>query len=517
MKTIKHITRIQEEKLSEAGRHRLQLAKNHLRDAVRICKLRYPELLLPLETIQFIPVKESIRLSTDGLHIFYDPEFVIRSSSPTGENGMRDAEAEPTVSEFLLHILFHGLLGHFETKKDHMADPQLAWAMMDLQTELVRSAVFPPSPKTASSPNPFSRPVAEGANVNVPSCMRELSRASAFPHALYMKCLSNKLTATNIKMTGSLKELDNHSLWYLPENNASGQNSPTGAPNQNGTTGASGHDSAPDSNSLSAEIHRFWSSARSFIQSSGQAKQKGLLWAKPHNSEEHGTMPGNTEMTVTQAKGPGMDYTEMLREFYHIAEDRSEDPESIDAMLYLYGLDLYEDVPLIEPADETHSLKMDTLPIAIDTSGSCSGGTASLFLRETRKLLSDIEQTGSFREVILLTCDAAITGEYHFTSAEAFSSIDSRLRLAGFGGTDFRPVFKYAEKYSMQNRTVDALIYLTDSYGTFPRKTPVDRSTGEALRTYFVMEAEHFNGKTGKPDNRSLPSWITPVRIRETT
>ena len=110
MKTIKHITRIQEEKLSEAGRHRLQLAKKHLRDAVRICKLRYPELLLPLETIQFIPVKESIRLSTDGLHIFYDPEFVIHSSAPAGEGGIRDAEAEPTVSEFLLHILFHGLL-----------------------------------------------------------------------------------------------------------------------------------------------------------------------------------------------------------------------------------------------------------------------------------------------------------------------------------------------------------------------------------------------------------------------
>ena len=46
--------------------------------------------------------------------------------------------------------------------------------------------------------------------------------------------------------------------------------------------------------------------------------------------------------------------------------------------------------------------------------------------------------------------------------------------MYGLGGTDFRPVFRYVDELREKNEfeNLRGLIYLTDGFGTFPKKKP---------------------------------------------
>jgi predicted metal-dependent peptidase len=101
---------------------------------------------------------------------------------------------------------------------------------------------------------------------------------------------------------------------------------------------------------------------------------------------------------------------------------------------------------------------------AIDTSGSMTKELLSAAFSEIR----------SFREthpakLTLLQADDKIraTEEY-----EPFDGTDlpEIFTVRGRGGTDFRPVFKYAAEQAAS--LVCLLIYVTDGYGVFPEEEP---------------------------------------------
>ena len=48
------------------------------------------------------------------------------------------------------------------------------------------------------------------------------------------------------------------------------------------------------------------------------------------------------------------------------------------------------------------------------------------------------------------------------------------MRLSGFGGTNFRPVFAYVEELrrAKEFRNLKGLIYFTDGYWVFPAQKP---------------------------------------------
>lgn len=99
--------------------------------------------------------------------------------------------------------------------------------------------------------------------------------------------------------------------------------------------------------------------------------------------------------------------------------------------------------------------------VAIDTSGSIGQRELDVFFAEMKGLLDDVRP-----EVIhVLWCDAMVHRADEVTDS---SDIDT-LKPAGGGGTDFRPVFDWI---SEQDFTPDALVYLTDGYGTFPNEEP---------------------------------------------
>ena len=104
--------------------------------------------------------------------------------------------------------------------------------------------------------------------------------------------------------------------------------------------------------------------------------------------------------------------------------------------------------------------------VAIDTSGSMGD-------KILRQVLSEVDRLRSVTQchLTLIQCDAAIAQVQEF---DEFSEADfTRMKIHGGGGTNFIPVFDWIRKHALgQGLRLDALVYLTDGFGTFPDKEP---------------------------------------------
>jgi predicted metal-dependent peptidase len=99
--------------------------------------------------------------------------------------------------------------------------------------------------------------------------------------------------------------------------------------------------------------------------------------------------------------------------------------------------------------------------VAVDTSGSIGQKEIDIFFGEVRGILEDVKPM----KIHLVWCDAQV---------HRVDELDSGADLAGLkpvggGGTDFRPVFDWAEQ---SNVRADAIVYFTDMMGTFPDHAP---------------------------------------------
>ena len=104
-------------------------------------------------------------------------------------------------------------------------------------------------------------------------------------------------------------------------------------------------------------------------------------------------------------------------------------------------MQLYENMPLIEPLEYKETLKIYDFVIAIDTSGSCRGRVVKNFLRRTYSILRNKTVFGTRINVHILQCDNTIQSETVLRSDEEFERYISNVEVVGSGGTDFRPVF----------------------------------------------------------------------------
>jgi predicted metal-dependent peptidase len=69
----------------------------------------------------------------------------------------------------------------------------------------------------------------------------------------------------------------------------------------------------------------------------------------------------------------------------------------------------------------------------------------------------------------ILQCDAIIQNEENYDQDDS-TPIPEKITVKGGGGTDFRPVFEWVNAQSDTSHPI--LIYATDGYGTFPKRSP---------------------------------------------
>ena len=215
-----------------------------------------------------------------------------------------------------------------------------------------------------------------------------------------------------------------------------------------------------------------------------------------------GRDPGAMLQNLREVNREKYDYTEFLKKFAVMGEVMKTNPDEFDYVYYTYGLDLYGNMPLIEPLEYKEVMRIREFVIAIDTSGSVSGELVQTFIQKTYNILKSTESFFSQVNLHIIQCDAEIQEDVRITSQEEFDQYLKTMTLRGFGGTDFRPVFRYVDQLIEQKEftNLKGMIYFTDGYGTFPSRMP------EYTTAFAFIEGE---------DEREVPPWAIKVVLRK--
>ncbi len=203
------------------------------------------------------------------------------------------------------------------------------------------------------------------------------------------------------------------------------------------------------------------------------------------------------------------DYKKFLRKFSVLKEEIQVDPDTFDYIFYHYGMEMFGNVPLIEPQETKEVHKVEDFVIAVDTSMSCKEELIRKFLEQTYSVLSESESF--FRKICvhIIQCDDKVQSDVVIHNQEEMERYMEQFEILGFGGTDFRPVFGYVNELIAKKafRRLRGLIYFTDGYGTFPAKKPL-------YETAFVFLKEDYS-------DVDVPAWamkliLEPEQLRRT-
>lgn len=419
-------------------------------------KMKMYHYLCAFDALECVPVQEKIDFCTDGTRVYYNPKTIISKEKAPGMDYLEYKFA---------HIVAHGLLGHFETTKE-FRNQELSNVIMDAQVKVFLDKI---------GVHQDSR--SEGL-FGERDDLRPEEVTNGF--SSYYKALQSKVERKKWAKRASTYYIDDHQYWQQPD-------SGKWICIRNMILGAASENMSPDE----------------YMQAMLQAAKPG----ENNAGNGYGNLAGNETQLVRAAAENDMSYRELLTQLVKERETVKEEPDSLDVMLYGYGLELYGDVPLVEPSEVNEVKKLNSLVIAIDTSGSCEGETVGMFLRETYNLLRDLQDIAQFEAVYLMQCDTEIQDEKCFTNQDNLEELLEQ-ELYGFGGTSFVPVFRRIEELQQNDDVeIEALLYLTDTEGLFPAEQP-------DYPVYLIIPEEDTRSD-GTPRNTDIPDWADYIIIRE--
>lgn len=176
--------------------------------------------------------------------------------------------------------------------------------------------------------------------------------------------------------------------------------------------------------------------------------------AAANAAKAQGKMPAGLAVFFDQVLNPEVPWADKVQAFFaRKVGSGSYDWRRADRRLVMR--DIYA------PGRSGHGA--GTVVVAVDTSGSiiADKGLMDRFMGELSGILEEVRP----KRMLVMWIDAAV---------HAVDEIDDpgeikHLKPRGGGGTDFKPAFKWLGDNHI---TPDALIYLTDGYGTFPQHAP---------------------------------------------
>lgn len=430
---------------------------------------KYPEFLYPLSKIQFVKrtttnsCTKSKKLSTDGLYIFYSPKKMTR---------IKVAELELQI----MHIILHGILGHFlhqhDFKQSDYRDP-----LMDAQVAHLMQALG-----------------LENQEMHEGILRGEKQLQGDFSMKQYYRAIREPKFGTKLYHIWRYLSVDNHREWdYKERQQRAVQILDTVFQNHQ------------------KELQRFWKEARSYLMenddddTSYASVKRKIQQCSAKQSQMYGSVAGTEAENIHINPKPVHNYHELLQELFSIKETVKEQPDSIDPMFYHYGLDLYHDVPLIEPLEYAEVRTPGLIVIAVDVSGSCCDqDTMEQFWSETYGCISQLKDSYEEGAFLILQCDTKIQKE-EWLHLSDFEQAPKHIQSLGFGGTSFVPVFERIQTLIQDGKKIEALLYLTDGDGDYPDK-PID------IPAYFIMPTTHYQYHKEHAD---IPNWITPIELEE--
>lgn len=191
-------------------------------------------------------------------------------------------------------------------------------------------------------------------------------------------------------------------------------------------------------------------------------------------SNSFGESAGDFVAVLGEVNREKVDYAAFLRRFAVLGENVQINDDEFDYVFYTYGMKLYGRMPLIEPLEYKEVKRVREFVIALDTSESVAGELVQTFVNKTWNILKQTDNFFTKVNVHIIQCGAKVEEDVRITSQDEFDAYMQRMVLRGFGGTDFRPVFKHVDELVAQHEfsNFKGLIYFTDGYGTFPAMSP---------------------------------------------
>lgn len=219
-------------------------------------------------------------------------------------------------------------------------------------------------------------------------------------------------------------------------------------------------------------------------------------------SKEWGDDAADLISTLAIANRRKTDLGDFLRRFATVAEEMCINDDEFDVIFYTFGLDMYKDMPLVEPLEYKETDRVRDFVIAIDTSESVSGDLCKRFIEQAFGILMQSQEFGSKVNVHVIQCDAKVQADTKITDVKELEDYLESFHVRGFGGTDFRPVFDYVSDLQDRGELQDlkGLLYFTDGLGYFPDKMP----------PYDVAFVFLDTGETHMPN---VPPWAMKVVI----
>lgn len=271
-----------------------------------------------------------------------------------------------------------------------------------------------------------------------------------------------------------------HSCWYTPLTDQTGAEDADGSedgtedsgpvPESSGCNGSKPQDASAGAdafctaaNAHGSQLDEKWAETSRHIQIDLETFAR-----------EAGETAGSFLQDLRALNRERYDYRSFLLRFAQPREVMKVSEDEFDYIFYTYGLQLYGNVPLIEPLEYREDRRIREFAIVIDTSGSTSGDLVQAFLQKTYNILKTTETFDSRMRLRVIQADAAVQESRLLQSLEEIEVYMRQFRIRGGGGTDFRPAFAHVDDliHTGEMRHLRGLIYFTDGYGTFPEKQP---------------------------------------------
>ena len=447
----------------------LRLTRNTL-----LVNLRFLDLALS----QFQLTSYPGTLATDGQHLFYDTYYVLSMYKRERGRNVRD----------YLHIVLHCVFRHLFTSANI---DRRCW---DLACDIaVESAIEDLHLESAACNRAYAQ---EETLKELRSQVRLLTAEK-----LYRYFLDRQLSDDQMARLRDPFLADDHRAWYLPVKSGQGAG---GGSQSNGRTPETGTPGKQKSG-------RGGQGSRAQTPKSGtERRDKDLeqTWKEISErlqvdletiSRRHGTDAGNLVQELKAVNRETYDYADFLRRYMSLGEVTQVNQDEFDYIYYTYGLSRYKNMPLIEPLEYQESNRIRDFVIAIDTSASCAGKLVRTFAEKTYDVLKNSEGFGHKVNIHVIQCDCDITRDVKITSIRDIDRAFEEFVTRGFGGTDFRPVFKYVDELvrTRELANLKGLIYFTDGLGKYPVTPP-------AYETAFVFVDD-------TPRERKVPPWAMKV------
>lgn len=206
---------------------------------------------------------------------------------------------------------------------------------------------------------------------------------------------------------------------------------------------------------------------------------------------------------VQVAAREDVDYRAFLRRFAAHREVMEVDADAFDYIFYTYGLQLYGNMPLVEPPETREERRIEDFVIAVDTSMSTSGELVRQFLASTYSILRSTATFTRKVNIRILQCDDQLRRDDVIHDLDGLKDYMDHFQLAGGSATDFRPVFDHVAELQAQGAFTQlrGLVYFTDGMGVYPQKRP-------PYDTAFIMLRE-------PPMAVKVPPWAIKLVLTE--